>query len=166
MTRDGNAGGRPADGVRLRRGDRVIEGVEVVPLRRIPDERGTVYHMLRDSDPHFRGFGEVYFSSVYPGVVKAWKNHRRVTVNYACPHGRVKVVLWDDREDSTTRDGLMEVFLGPDHHALVVIPPGVWSGFQGMSRPVALVANCATEVHDPEEFRRLPSDTDRIPYRW
>lgn len=155
-----------ADGVRVVRGDRPIHDVEVVPLRRIPDERGTVYHMLRATDPHFRAFGEVYFSSVYHGVVKAWKNHRRVTVNYACVHGRVKVALYDGRDGSPTRDALMEIFLGPDHHALVVIPPGVWNGFQGMSRPSALVANCATEPHDPDEFRRLPPDADEVPYRW
>lgn len=154
------------DGVYVRRGDRMIEDVDIVPLRRIPDERGAVYRMLRSTDPHFREFGEIYFSSVYPGVVKAWKNHERVTVNYACVTGRVKIVLWDGRPDSSTRDTLMEIFLGPALHALVVIPPGVWNGFRGMSRPLAIVANCATGVHDPDEFRRLPPDTDEVPYAW
>ena len=28
-----------------------IEGVEIVPLARIPDERGTIFHMLRRTDP-------------------------------------------------------------------------------------------------------------------
>lgn len=160
-SRDGGA-----DGIRIRVGDRIVDGVEVVPLRRIPDDRGTVHHMLKSTDPHFRSFGEVYFSSVYHGVVKAWKNHDRVTVNYACVHGRVKVVVYDGRRDSPTRGAVTEVFLGPDHYALVVIPPGVWSGFQGMSRPTALVANCATEPHDPDEFRRLPPEADDVPYAW
>lgn len=162
----GGALERESDGVGICGGDRVIDGVEVVPLRRMPDDRGTVYRMLRSTDPHFVDFGEVYFSSVYHGVVKAWKNHRRVTVNYACVHGRVKVVLYDDREGSPTRETLMEIFLGPDNYALVVIPPGVWNGFQGMSRPAALVANCATEPHDPSEFRRVPADADAVPYEW
>lgn len=48
----------------------MIEGLLVVPLRRIPDERGTVFHMLRSSDPHFRGFGEIYFSSIYRDAIK------------------------------------------------------------------------------------------------
>jgi len=42
----------------------VIEGVRVVPLRQIPDERGKVMHMLRADDPHFERFGEIYFSTV------------------------------------------------------------------------------------------------------
>ncbi len=46
----------------------MIQGVEVVPLRRIPDERGTIFHMLRATDPHFQKFGEIYFSTVYKGM--------------------------------------------------------------------------------------------------
>ena len=32
-------------------------------------------------DPGFEGFGEVYFSSVLQGLVKAWKRHSRMTLN-------------------------------------------------------------------------------------
>jgi dTDP-4-dehydrorhamnose 3,5-epimerase len=143
-----------------------IHDVRVVPLRRIPDERGTIFHMLRADDPHFVAFGEIYFTSVYDGVVKGWHRHREMTLNYACIHGRVKLVLYDDREESPTRRELMELFLGPDHHALVVIPPGIWTGLKGMSSPFALVANCATRPHDPALTTRLdPFDND-IPYDW
>lgn len=143
-----------------------IEGVRVIPLRRIPDERGTIYHMLRSTDDHFLEFGEIYFSSVYRGVVKGWHKHREMTLNYACVVGRIKLVLYDDREESPTNGALLEVFLGPDNHALVIIPPGVWSGFKGMSDPYALVANCCTHPHDPSRTTRLdPFDND-IPYDW
>src|ERR671931_1250209 len=103
----------------------MIEGVQVVPLRRIPDERGTVMHMLRSTDPHFVAFGEIYFSTVYRGVVKGWHRHREMTLNYACVFGRIKLVLYDERDGSATRETLLEVFLGPDNHSLVVIPPDV-----------------------------------------
>jgi dTDP-4-dehydrorhamnose 3,5-epimerase len=143
-----------------------IHDVRVVPLRRIPDERGTIFHMLRADDSHFVAFGEIYFTSVYDGVVKGWHRHREMTLNYACIHGRVKLVLYDDREDSPTRRALMELFLGPDNYALAVIPPGIWTGFKGMSSPFALVANCATHPHDPALTTRLdPFDND-IPYDW
>lgn len=154
------------DGVRIHPGDTIIEGVKIIPLRRIPDQRGTVYHMLKATDPHFLQFGEIYFSTVYPGVVKAWKIHQRVTVNFACIFGRVKVVLYDERASSQTRGVLMEIFLGPDHSSLAVIPPGVWNGFQGMSQPMGIIANCATEPYDPSELDRLDPTTDRIPYTW
>jgi dTDP-4-dehydrorhamnose 3,5-epimerase len=145
-----------------------IAGVRVIPLKRIPDERGTIMHMLRMDDPHFLGFGEIYFSTVYAGAIKGWHRHREMTLSYAVPHGRVKLVLFDDREGSPTRGVLMEEFLGPDHYALVQIPPMVWNGFKGLSEPLALVANCCTHAHDPAADRseRLDPFKNHIPYDW
>ena len=80
--------------------DSAIEGVRIVPLRRIPDERGTIFHMLRRDDPHFLEFGEIYFTSIYRDVIKGWHRHADMTLNYACPWGRVKLVLYDDRDGS------------------------------------------------------------------
>jgi dTDP-4-dehydrorhamnose 3,5-epimerase len=62
-----------------------IQGVAFIPLERIPDERGTIYHMLRRTDPHFREFGEIYFTSIYRDVIKGWHRHRLMTLNY-CVH--------------------------------------------------------------------------------
>jgi dTDP-4-dehydrorhamnose 3,5-epimerase len=144
----------------------MIDGVRIVPLARIPDERGTVMHMLRATDPHFLGFGEIYFSTIYPGIVKGWHRHEDMTLNYACIHGRIKLVLFDDREGSATRGEIMERFLGPDDYSLVQVPPGVWNGFKGMGPDAAIVANCATHPHDPARSTRLdPFDND-IPYDW
>jgi dTDP-4-dehydrorhamnose 3,5-epimerase len=140
--------------------------VQVVPLTRIADERGAVLHMLRSTDPHFVGFGEIYFSTVYQGVVKAWKNHTRMTANYACIHGRIKVVLYDDREGSSTAGGLLDVYIGPEEYTLVVIPPGVWHGFQGVADSVSILANCATEPSDPDELERRDPRSDEVPYDW
>lgn len=144
-----------------------IAGVEVIPLRRIPDERGTIYHMLKRSDPHFVEFGEIYFTSIYQGVIKGWHRHRLMTLNYACIWGRIKLVLYDDRPESPSRGRLMERFLGSDDYSLVVIPPQVWTGFKGMAE-VSLVANCATHPHDPSQSQseRLDPFSDQIPYDW
>ena len=144
----------------------MIDGVQVVPLRRIADERGTVMHMLRATDPHFKAFGEIYFSTVYRGVVKGWHRHREMTLNYACVFGRIKLVLYDERAGSPSQGELLEVFLGPDDYSLVVIPPGIWNGFKGMSDPWAIVANCATHPHDPSHSERLDPFENHIPYRW
>lgn len=144
----------------------MIDGVLVVPLRRIPDERGTVMHMLRRTDPHFSEFGEIYFSTVYPGIVKGWHRHREMTLNYACVHGRVKLVLFDDRDGSPSNGELMEIFLGPDNYSLVQIPPGVWNGFKGLGEEQAIVANCATHPHDPSRSDRLDPFENDIPYDW
>jgi dTDP-4-dehydrorhamnose 3,5-epimerase len=143
----------------------MIDGVNKVALRRIPDERGTVHHMLKASDAHFLGFGEIYFSSIYQGVVKGWHRHREMTLNYAVPHGRIKLVLFDDREGSSTRGTVEEHFLGPDDYSLVQIPPGVWNGFKGLT-DVSLVANCCTHEHDASRSERLDPFVNDIPYDW
>ena len=144
----------------------MIEGVRVVPRNRIPDERGTVLHMLKSTDPEFLGFGEIYFSTVYPGVVKGWHRHVEMTLSYICIYGRIKLALYDDREGSSTRGELMERFLGPDDFSLVQIPPGVWNGFKGMGTEAAIVANCCTHPHDPSRSTRLDPFENDIPYDW
>jgi dTDP-4-dehydrorhamnose 3,5-epimerase len=144
----------------------VIEGVKIVPLRRIPDERGTIYHMLKSTDPHFTKFGEIYFSSIYPGVVKGWHLHKNMTLHYACIHGRVKLVIYDERDGSSTRGEIAEIFLGPDHYVLVVIPPGLWNGFKGMGREQAIVADCIDIPHEQADSVRLDPLKNHIPYDW
>ncbi len=146
----------------------MIEGVKVTPLKQFFDERGKVMHMLRSDDPHFKQFGEIYFSCIYPGVVKAWHIHKRMTLNYAVPHGHIKFVLYDDRSDSSTKGEIQEFFLGPDNYFLVTVPPMVWNGFKcfGSGSEMAILANCASIPHDPTQVsRRDPIDTS-IPYDW
>ena len=144
----------------------MIDGVAVRPLRRIPDERGTVMHMLRADAPHFERFGEIYFSTVYPGVVKGWHLHHRTTLNYAVVSGMIKFVLYDDRDGSPTRAELMELFVGDQNYVLVTVPPRVWNGFKSVGTTSAIVANCATIPHDPTQIERLDPFDPRIPYRW
>jgi dTDP-4-dehydrorhamnose 3,5-epimerase len=143
-----------------------IEGLQTIPLARIPDERGTVYHMLRCTDPHFRQFGEIYFSTIYPGVVKGWHKHNLMTLNYVCIEGRIKLVIYDERDGSPTNGELSEIFLGPDNYSLVVVPPGLWNGFKGMSDPYSIVANCASHPHDPSQSSRMDPFNNHIPYDW
>jgi dTDP-4-dehydrorhamnose 3,5-epimerase len=144
----------------------MIDGVQVHRLTKIPDERGAVMHMLRCDDPHFDRFGEIYFSVVYPGVVKGWHLHDRMTLNYAVVSGVIKLVLYDDRADSPTRGEVQELFVGDTNYVLVRVPPRVWNGFKGLGVTPAIVANCATIPHNPEEITRLDPDDPRIPYKW
>lgn len=144
----------------------MIDDVRIIPLRQILDERGKVMHMLRNDSEGFVGFGEIYFSCIYPGVIKAWHIHKRMILNYAVPQGNIKLVLYDDRVGSRTRGKIQEIFLGPDSYCLVTIPPMVWNGFKGLGSEMAIVANCATIPHDPEEIERAEPFDPSIPYNW
>ncbi|MDI3312016.1 MAG: dTDP-4-dehydrorhamnose 3,5-epimerase family protein [Thermoanaerobacterium sp.] len=144
----------------------MIDGVIVKPLKKIPDERGCIFHMLRNDYPEFEQFGEIYFSMVYPNAIKAWHLHKKMILNYAVISGMIKLVLYDDRENSPTKGELMEIFTGEQNYCLIKIPSGIWNGFKGIGDKPAIVANCATIPHDPEEIVRISPFTDKIPYNW
>jgi len=143
-----------------------INGVIIKPLTKIADERGCIYRMLRNTDPEYEKFGEIYFSTVYPGVVKGWHLHKKMVLNYAVVYGMIKLVLFDDRNNSSTRGNIMEIFAGEENYCLVKIPNNVWNGFKGIGRKPSIVANCSTIPHNKTEIIRLDPFTKKIPYNW
>ena len=144
----------------------MIEGVKIVPLRQIVDERGKIMHMMKATDPHFTTFGEIYFSCAWPGTVKAWHIHQSMTVNNAVVSGRAKLVMYDAREGSPTKGVLQEVFMGEDNYVLVQIPPGIGNGYKAYGDKIVDMANCASEPHDPDEMKRLSPFDENIGYDW
>ena len=113
------------------------------------------------------GVREVYFSEINPGVVKAWKRHRRMTQRLAVPAGRVKFVLFDDRPASSSRGRVMEIDMGrPDAYQLLVIPPGVWYGWKNLSSSASVVANGADLVHEPGESEQVDQIPGMPEHRW
>lgn len=143
-----------------------IEGVKIVPKKMIVDERGKIMHMLKSTDDEFIEFGEIYFSTAWPGAVKAWHIHQWMTVNNVVLVGHAKLVMYDIREDSPTKGNLLEVYLGEDNHVLVQIPPGIANGYKAYGDKEVVLANCGTHPHDPTEMLRMPPFTDEIPYDW
>ncbi|MGA2091686.1 MAG: dTDP-4-dehydrorhamnose 3,5-epimerase family protein [Endomicrobiales bacterium] len=144
----------------------MINGVAVRMLKQILDERGKVMHMLRSDSAEFESFGEIYFSTVYPAAIKAWHLHTKMVLNYAVIAGNIKLVLFDDRPDSSTRGTVQELFLGSDNYCLVTVPPGIWTGIKGISPTTAMIANCASIPHDEQEITRLDPNAPFIPYSW
>ncbi len=144
----------------------MIDGVNVIPLRQISDERGKIMHMLKATDPHFIQFGEIYFSCAWPGVVKGWHVHSRMTVNNAVMVGHAKLVMYDGRPGSSTHGEVTELFIGEDNYCLVQIPPGIANGYKAYGDKLVIMANCATEPHDPTEITYIDPINNDIPYDW
>lgn len=144
----------------------MIEGVIIKKLLKIPDERGVIMHMLRTDDKEFKKFGEVYFSKAYPGVIKGWHLHKKMTLNYCVTEGMVKLVLYDNRKKSNTYKEIQEIFIGEDNYCLVQIPPGVVNGYKTIGTKPSFLVNCPTDVHDPTEMERMDPLSQEIPYSW
>jgi len=144
-----------------------IEGVIIQQLKQITDKRGSVLHMIKNDSSLFKKFGEVYFSEVHSGLVKAWKRHKKQSQNLAIPLGKILLVVYDDRRNSNTHGEITEYRLGrPDNYKLIHIPPMLWYGFQGIGDQTSMIANYTDLPHDPEEMESLSSDTSQIPYQW
>jgi len=144
----------------------MIEGVIIRELNQIVDDRGRVMHMIRADDPLFDKFGEIYFSEVLPATVKAWKWHERMTQLFAVPIGTIKLVVYDDRDNSKSKGSLDILEFGRDNYQLVKIPPKLWYGFKCVSEYSALLANCADLPHYPDETETIDSNDTSIPFEW
>jgi len=146
----------------------MIDGVKVKKLKVVPDERGRLMEILRQDDDLFQKFGQVYMTTTYPGVVKAWHFHKIQTDNVACVQGMIKLALYDERHDSPTKGKVDEFYLGIHNPLLVQIPAGVYHGWMCVSQEEAIIVNIPTEVYvykQPDESRKDPHEND-IPYDW
>ena len=143
-----------------------IEGVVVRSLNKIPDERGTIMHGVR-RDTLLNKFGEVYFKKLYYGVINGWHIHEHLILNYICIVGMLKLVLYDMRDNSSTKGMIQELFIGEDNYCLVHIPSGIANGSKGMGNPFSIMANIASEPHDPNiKYQRIDPHSRIIPYDW
>jgi dTDP-4-dehydrorhamnose 3,5-epimerase len=147
----------------------MIHGVKTKKLSVHCDERGRLMEMLRSDDPDLDvRFGQVYMTTAYPGVVKAWHYHQKQTDHFVCTRGMMKVVLYDDRENSPTKGEINVFCIGEFNPLIVEIPALVYHGFKCISDYEATVVNITTECYDyknPDEFR-LPPHGGPIPYDW
>jgi dTDP-4-dehydrorhamnose 3,5-epimerase len=146
----------------------MIEGVKIKKLRVIPDQRGRLMEILRADDDLFETFGQVYMTTTYPGVVKAWHLHKKQTDNIACLQGTIKLAVYDPREDSPTYKEVNEFYLGTHNPILVQLPAGIYHGWMCVGQEEAIVVNVPTEAYNresPDEFRLDPHEND-IPYDW
>ena len=146
----------------------MIDGVKIKKLKVIPDERGRLMEMFRADDEFFEKFGQVYVTTTYPGVVKAWHKHEKQADNMACVAGMVKLALYDARPGSPTRGKIDQLCMGVHNPILIHIPAGIYHGWMCLSDGESIVVNAPTEMYDyknPDEQRLDPHD-GKIPYDW
>jgi len=146
----------------------MISGVNVKQLKPVPDERGRLMEMLRADDSFFAGFGQVYMTTAYPGVIKAWHYHSRKFDHFSVVKGMIKLALYDLRKGSKTHGEVNEFFIGVHNSILVQIPPGVLHGFKCISDDEAIIINVSSLPYDknnPDEYR-MAADSKEVPYDW
>ena len=144
----------------------MIHDVKISPLKILSDDRGKVMHMLRSDNSIFKKFGEIYFSTIYHKSIKGWHLHKESFLNYTCIKGEVKLVLFDQRDKSSTKNKFQEIILSPKNYNLVTIPPNIWNGFKGLDTEESIIANCLTLPHNEKEMVRKDPFDKSFNYKW
>ena len=140
----------------------MIKDVLITPLDIIDTPGGNVMHVMKETGVGYLSFGEAYFSQVNKGAIKAWKRHRKMTLNLVVPVGEIKFVLFDDRDISNTI--FQEVMISKNNYCRLTIPPMVWVGFQDFANDGSMLLNIANIEHDPDEVDR--KEIEKINYNW
>ena len=137
-----------------------LDDILVTPFKRIQTVGGDVMHGLKKSDNGFNGFGEVYFSWVEQGAIKAWKCHQRMTMNLVVPKGEVSFVFHLTNQKNSFRTEN----IGEERYVRLTVPPLIWFGFRGRGSGQSLLMNLADMAHDPDEILR--ETTSEFIYNW
>ncbi len=141
-----------------------IKGMIITPMEIVSVTGGDVLHGLKLDDPGYIGFGEAYFSTVNTGVIKAWKRHRKMTMNIVVPYGCVRFVIYNDRETDPTQHSFQQVVLSRDNYFRLTVPPMVWMGFEGLGVNENILLNISDIKHSPDEVDRLT--INEIDFDW
>jgi dTDP-4-dehydrorhamnose 3,5-epimerase len=139
----------------------VIEGVEVLPLRRREDERGWFAELRRESAlPAQTRQTNISFSRA--GVIRGLHYHERGQDDlFACLQGTARVVVLDRKTG--------EVFtldIGDDNPVAVWIPGRHAHGFEALTD--LLFCYHVTEEYDPADpdEHAVPWDDPRVKHLW
>ena len=147
-----------------------IDGVECRNLQVNADERGHLVEIFRDDWELYDPAPEMsYYSLSYPGIIRAWHKHIEGQIDhFVCPQGRIKVGIYDDRDDSPTQGELNTFIIGEHNQQVIRIPGDCWHGFKVVGDEQAMLINFPTKLYDYEnpDEKRIPYDTDKIPHDW
>jgi dTDP-4-dehydrorhamnose 3,5-epimerase len=140
----------------------MIKNAFTTPLDIIDTVGGNVMHAMKSSSVGYTGFAEAYFSQVNNGVIKAWKRHKEMTLNLVVPVGKIRFVLFDDRNPSNSQ--FQELIISRDNYCRLTIPPMIWMGFQGLSDSGSMLLNIANIEHNPHEVDK--KNLEQIKFNW
>ena len=143
-----------------------IEGLKIYDLSIFNDERGSLLHILSTKiNPDFI-FGECYASETKPKIVKAWKRHNKISQNLAVISGKIKLVIFDTRNESSSYNNSFVIELSRENYKLVHIPKGLWYGFKCVSKTNGIIINCIDMPYDNAESETKSVEDFPFNYEW
>ncbi len=128
------------------------EGHEPIflPASMYADDRG--WSIMNQMQGVLGPDGQINYSLMYPGVIKAWHRHKLQTDFWMCVRGHLKVGVHRDT-DSTT----WSIVIGEKKPGLLLIPETLWHGGATVANESAGLLYYVTRAFDmknPDEERR------------
>lgn len=145
----------------------MIDGVKIVELKTHKDERGFFREIFRFPEQFSDvPVGQLSHSQVKEGIVKAWHGHvYQSQWNYVLS-GQIKVVLFDNREDSSTYKETIEFVAGDEAEPIgYFFPPGVLHGYKCIKGPMQIVY-VTSGIYDLEDETRMTNNDFKIGIVW
>ena len=116
-------------------------------LEIIKNKNGDLYKGLSINDLNYKGFGEVYFTSINLDSIKAWKFHKKMTLNLIVLYGMVRFVFAKQLPGNQNQYLFNSIYLSHKNKQILTIPPKVWFGFKGIKYKNSLITNIANIKH-------------------
>ncbi len=131
-------------------------------MKKFPADNGEVLQALKSEENGYQGFGEVYFSWINKGSIKAWKMHSKMIMNLIVPIGQVKFVFFVENGTDDREFRIIEI--GENNYQRLTVPAGIWFGFKGLGKSNSLICNISNIVHSESEVIR--KDANIINFNW
>ena len=124
-------------------------------------KNGNVLKVINKKHKLYKGFGEIYFSSIKYNKIKGWKLHNKMHMTITVPYGLVKFVFSLNNHKS-----FKEIIIGPEkkYYKIISVPSNIWFAFKGLSKTDSLVCNISNIVHSSKEV--VSCNLNDIPYEW
>lgn len=136
-----------------------ISTIKITKLKKIKNTNGDIMRFLKKSDTNFKKFGETYFSWINSNKIKAWKFHKKMSLNLAVPYGKVKFVFFINKLKK-----FKTIIVGEKNYKMISVPPRIWFGFKGVAKHKSLIINLASLPHNKNEILRKKKED--IKFNW
>ena len=140
-------------------GKKILNKIKIQRLKIIKIPAGNIMRILKKRNLIKGGFGEAYFSKIKFRSIKAWKYHKKMFLNLTVPVGKVKFVFYSEKDN---RFRVIEI--GEKKYSRITVPPKIWFGFKGISKPESIILNVTNIQHNPKEILRRKRN--KIQFNW
>jgi dTDP-4-dehydrorhamnose 3,5-epimerase len=146
-----------------------MEGIEVVDIKKIVDERGFFAEAIRKDWSHLLNeewISQANISYSHPGIIRAWHRHTRGQIDiFLVLQGSMKIVAYDDNTESKTYHKMVEVIVSEERLQIVKIPGYYWHGTKTLGHKPSCTIYFVNNLYDyeaPDEERRPWNDSQII----